>query len=149
MGVVTDLSSALVPDANVEIRDDAKGTIQATKTDREGVYRFFFLPPSRYTLKVKREGFRDEGRMVNVLLGPPVTVNVTLAIAKGNTTVEVTDNVPLIQAENGDVSTTMSQQQISEVPNPGNDLTYIAQTALNSLYSRPWLPEFGFAPATD
>jgi hypothetical protein len=37
--------------------------------------------------------------------------------------------VPLIQAENGDVSTTMSQVQVSEVPNPGNDLTYIAQTA--------------------
>ena len=54
---------------------------------------------------------------------------VTLAIAKGNITVEVTDDAPLIRAENGDVSTTMVQQQISEVPNPGNDLTYIAQTA--------------------
>jgi hypothetical protein len=128
-GVVTDPSNAVVPDVSVEIRDDAKGTSQETKTDREGVYRFFFLLPATYTLKVKREGFRDERRMVNVLLGPPVTVNVTLAIAKGNTTVEVTDDAPLIQAENGDVSTTMNQRQISEVPNPGNDLTYIAQTA--------------------
>jgi len=128
-GVVTDPSNAVVPGANVVITDDAKGTIQETKTDREGVYRFFFLGPSRYSLKVKREGFRDESRTVNVLLGPPVTVNVTLAIAKGNTTVEVTDDAPLIQAENGDVSTTMTQRQISEVPNPGNDLTYVAQTA--------------------
>jgi outer membrane receptor for ferrienterochelin and colicin len=78
---------------------------------------------------VKRDGFRDEGRTVNVLLGPAVTVNVTLVIAKGNTTVEVTDDAPLIHAENGDVSTTMGQRQISELPNPGNDLTYIAQTA--------------------
>lgn len=128
-GVVTDPSNAVVPNASVEIRDDAKGTIQETKTDREGVYRFFFLMPARYTLKVKREGFRGETRIVNVLLGPPVTVNVTLVIAKGNTTVEVTDDAPLIRAENGDVSTTMIQRQISEVPNPGNDLTYIAQTA--------------------
>src|SRR5207244_7519956 len=36
---------------------------------------------------------------------------------------------PLIEAENGDVSATMNQEQISEVPNPGNDLTYVAQTA--------------------
>jgi hypothetical protein len=129
MGVVTDPSSSVVPDANVEIRDDGKGTFQETKTDHDGVYRFFFLAPSRYTLKVKIEGFREERRMVNILLGPPVTVNVTLAIAKGNTTVEVTDDATLIQAENGDVSTTMSQLQVSEVPNPGNDLTYIAQTA--------------------
>ena len=128
-GVITDPSDAVVAGAAVEITDNAKGTVQTAKTDRDGVYRFFFLGPSRYTLKVKREGFREESRMVNVLLGPPVTVNVTLVIARGNTTVEVSDDAPLIKAENGDVSTTMSQQQVSEVPNPGNDLTYIAQTA--------------------
>jgi hypothetical protein len=44
-GVVTDPSHAVVPDADVEIKDTAKGTSQSTKTDREGVYRFFFLPP--------------------------------------------------------------------------------------------------------
>jgi hypothetical protein len=103
--------------------------MQETKTGLEGTYQFFFLPPGKYVLRVTREGFRDEGRMVNVLLGPPVTVNVTLAITKENTTVKVTDDAPLIRAENGDVSTTMSQRQISDVPNPGNDLTYIAQTA--------------------
>jgi hypothetical protein len=37
--------------------------------------------------------------------------------------------VPPLQAENGDVATTMNEKQVSEVPNPGNDLTYIAQTA--------------------
>jgi hypothetical protein len=37
--------------------------------------------------------------------------------------------VPLLQAENGDASTTMNLLQVSQVPNPGNDLTYIAQTA--------------------
>jgi hypothetical protein len=56
-------------------------------------------------------------------------VNVTLDIAKENTTVKVTGEAPLIQAENGDVSTTINQRQISDVPNPGNDLTYIVQTA--------------------
>ncbi len=33
------------------------------------------------------------------------------------------------KAENGDVSATMNQKQVSELPNPGNDLTYIVQTA--------------------
>jgi hypothetical protein len=128
-GVVTDPSSAVVPDADVEIRDSAKGTTQATKTDREGAYQFFFLAPGRYTLRVTRDGFRKESRAVNVPLGPPVTVNVALEIAKETTTVKVTAEAPLINAENGDVSATMNQKQISEVPNPGNDLTYIAQTA--------------------
>jgi carboxypeptidase family protein len=129
MGVVTDPSNALVPDAVVELRDSAKGSIQSAKTDGYGVYRFFFLAPGRYTLTMTRAGFRTESRKINVLLGPPVTLNLTLEIAKENATVKVTGEAPLIQAENGDVSTTMNQLQISEVPNPGNDLTYIAQTA--------------------
>jgi hypothetical protein len=127
--LVTDPSNAVVPDANVEIRDNARGTTQATKTDREGVCRFFLLVPGTYTLTVTRDGFRKETRVVEVLLGSPGTVNVTLEIAKLSATVKVAGETPLIQAENGDVSATMSQRQISEVPNPGNDLTYIAQTA--------------------
>ncbi len=128
-GVVTDPTYAVVPGADVEIRDTAKGMTQSTKTDHEGVYRFFFLAPGRYTLAVTRGSFRKESRAVNVLLGPPVSVNVTLAIAQASATLTVTEDAPLLQAENGDVSTTMNQTQISEVPNPGNDLSYIAQTA--------------------
>jgi len=128
-GVITDQSSAVVPDAAVELKDNAKGVTQSAKTDRQGVYRFFFLTPGRYTLTVTHAGFREETRAVNILLGPPVSVNVTLAVAMASTNVTVPDEVPLLQAENGDVSATMNQKQVSELPNPGNDLTYIVQTA--------------------
>ena len=128
-GVVSDPSHAVVPDAVVDLKGTAKGTMQTAKTDGDGVYRFFFLSPGSYTLAVSHEGFREERQDVNVLLGPPGTRNITLEIAGGNATVKVTDEMPLLQGENGDVSTTMSLLQISQVPNPGNDLTYIAQTA--------------------
>jgi Carboxypeptidase regulatory-like domain len=128
-GVVTDQSGAVVPNADVEIRDVNKGTTESTETDRDGVYGFFFLSPSQYTLTVERDRFRKESRSVTVLLETSVTVNITLEIAKANMQVFVTAEAPLVQADNGDVSITMSQRQISELPNPGNDLTYIAQTA--------------------
>jgi hypothetical protein len=128
-GVLTDQSNAVVPNADIEIKDSRKGTTQSTRTDREGVYRFFFLAPSTYILTITHQGFRKESRSVNVLLGPPSTVNITLQIAKASSEITVTEEAPLIQAENADVSTTMNQKQISEVPNPGNDLTYILQTA--------------------
>jgi hypothetical protein len=128
-GVVTDQSLAVLPNADVEIRDINKGTTESTTTDRAGVYRFFFLSPSQYTLIVVHDGFRKESRSVTVLLGTPVTVNITLEIAKANMQLVVTAEAPLVEADNGDVSITMSQRQISELPNPGNDLTYIAQTA--------------------
>src|SRR5215469_11225637 len=77
-GVITDQSRAVVTNADIEIRDNVKGTTQSTKSDREGVYRFFFLSPAGYTLTVTHARFRKESRAVNVLLGPPGTVNVML-----------------------------------------------------------------------
>jgi hypothetical protein len=128
-GVVSDPSHAVVPDATVEIRDDSKGTIQSIKTDSDGVYAFFFVAPGSYTLTVRHSGFHEESQNIAVLLGPAGTRNVTLRLAGSTATVKVTDEAPLLQAENGDVSSTVSRQQITEVPNPGNDLTYLAQTA--------------------
>ncbi len=128
-GVVIDQTTAVVPDAVVEINDAAKGTTQSGKTDKEGEYQFPFLRPGTYTLRVRHPGFQEERRSVNVQVGPPATVNITLQIAKASSEITVTDEAPIIQAETADVSTTTNQTQISEVPNPGNDLTYIVQTA--------------------
>jgi hypothetical protein len=63
-GVVTDQRLSVLPNADVEIRDINKGTTKSTKTDRDGVYRFFFLSPSQYTLTVVHDSFRKESRSV-------------------------------------------------------------------------------------
>jgi hypothetical protein len=128
-GVITDQTNAVVPNADVDIKNLATGTTQSTKTDREGLYRFFFIAPGSYRLAASHEGFRQELRRVEVLLGPPVTVNIELQIATATSEIKVTDEVPLIHADNGDVSATLEQQQVSELPNQGNDLTNIAQLA--------------------
>ena len=52
VGIVADESSAVIVEAEVEMKNEAKGTTQSTRTDREGVYRFFFVAPGAYTLTV-------------------------------------------------------------------------------------------------
>ena len=128
-GVITDQTGWVVPSAHVLIKDVNKSTTRTAITDGQGTYRFSFLLPGRYELVVSRDGFRQEKRMVAVLLGPAVSVNVSLVVAATSSEVSVGGEAPLIQAENADVSATMNQKQISEVPNPGNDLTYIVQTS--------------------
>src|SRR5258708_5266455 len=127
-GVVIDKTNAVVPDAAVKITDLAKGTTDSTKTNGEGVYQFSFLRPGTYSLSVTRPGFQEARRSTTVQVGPPVTVNVTLQIATASSEIIVTEKAPIIHAETADVSSTMNQKQISEIPNPGNDLTYIVQT---------------------
>lgn len=127
-GTVTDPQNRALADANVELIDARKGTLHDTRTDSEGAYLFSFLLPGSYMLKVTHPGFKDTNVPVEVLLGPSGTLNVKLAIAPIAMTVTVTERFPLINAENGDSSSTIRGQQVSEIPNPGNDLTYIAQT---------------------
>jgi len=127
-GVVVDPTGAVIPGAFVEINDVAKGILETTKSNDIGAYQFSFLLPGRYTLKVAHLGFQQEQRTVSVQVGPTVTVNITLQIASARSEISVTDEAPLIQADNADVTTTITQKQVSETPNPGNDLTYIAQT---------------------
>src|SRR5215472_11713621 len=129
-GVVSDPSGAVVPNAIVELKDNAKGDTQSTRTNAEGEYLYSFLRPGNFTLTVTNPGFKATSRALDISLGPPATMNVQLVLESSDrTTVLVTDDAPLINAENGDVSATMNQLQVSQLPNPGNDLTYIAQTA--------------------
>jgi len=132
-GLVTDPSNAVVPDASVTLKDNAKGSVQETKTNREGAFHFYLLPPGSYTITVTATGFEKTQRVVSITLGQIVTSNFQLSMGSSALTVTVTEAAPLIQTDNGNVSATLSEQQISQVPNPGNDMSYIAQLAPGSV----------------
>jgi hypothetical protein len=129
-GVVTDPSGAAVAKAQVVLKDLAKGSTTTTETNRDGVYHFQLLPPSNYTVSITSTGFEGVTRTLTVALGQVTTGNVQLPIGSSSTTVTVeAGNEPLLQTENGNVATTFDQQQLSAIPNPGNDLTAFVQTA--------------------
>jgi hypothetical protein len=80
-------------------------------------------------VSVADPGFREAKATAVVTIGQAATVNLALALGETTSTIEVTSDAPLLQTENADLSTNFSETQISQVPNPGNDLSYIAQTA--------------------
>jgi len=128
-GVVTDPSGATVPGAKVALRDETKGNTQASVTNKDGVYHFYLLSPGPYTVTVTAAGFETYTRHSNVAVGQIVTLSVQMTLGSATTSVTVTEAAPLLQTDNGDTATTVSQQQVSNVPNPGNDLSAIAQLA--------------------
>lgn len=128
-GAVTDPSGAVLPDATVTLKNAATGTSQASKTNAQGNFRFALLGPGRYTVTVSAPGFGDSQRYVDVLVGQAVTANIQLSVASSTQTIEVSEGTVAVQTENGDISTTFTTQQVQELPNGGNDVTYIAQTA--------------------
>jgi carboxypeptidase family protein len=128
-GTVTDPSGAVVSNATVTLKSSTKGNTQVQTTGPRGAYRFSLLEPGSYTLSVVASGFRNTEMNAVVTVGQATTVNVVLALTGATETVDVTTQAPLLQTDNADVSTNFDQTQVAQVPNPGNDLSYIAQTA--------------------
>ena len=124
-GVVTNPKNAPVPNATVTLTSSAKGTAQTTTTSATGTYQFGLLDPGAYTVTVDMNGFQQISKIVTVPLGQPVMVDFQLNVKARLATERVGPS--LIETQNGNLDTTLIRQQISQVPNPGNDLTYLAQ----------------------
>ncbi len=128
-GVVSDPSGALVPGATVTLKSIETGRTSTTKSNGTGVYRFSLLAPGPYSVTVSSPSFSPATAKIVVAVGQSVASNIKLQLASEQQVVEVTAEGSNIQSDNGNISTTMSQALIENQPNPGNDLTYLAQTA--------------------
>jgi len=128
-GTVTDPSGAVLPGAKVDLKNNATGAAQTATTNPAGVYRFSLLPPGSYTVSATAQGFQGTSQRITVAVGQASAANLQLAIGGSGTTVEVTAEGGVVNTQNGNISTTFTPEQIQLTPNPGNDLTYIIQTA--------------------
>jgi hypothetical protein len=128
-GVVTDPSGATVSNATVTLTNKETGSTQVGNTGPQGAFHFQLLQPGRYAVSVAAQGFQTREQNVAVTVGQATAVNVQLSLGAATQTVEVTAEGGTVQTEDGNISTTFTPEQVANVPNPGNDLSYIVQTA--------------------
>jgi outer membrane receptor protein involved in Fe transport len=128
-GVVTDPTGAGVAGASLTMRSLATGETFNATSSSNGEYQFALLKPGDYKLSVTKDGFKTLTQTVSVLLGQNSTIGVKLEVGSVSSTVEVNAAPPLLQTENANIATTVDSHTVQNVPNPGNDLTYVAQTA--------------------
>ena len=128
-GTITDPSGAVVTNATVTLKNNGTGQTQTASTNTTGAYRFSLLSPGSYTVTATASGFETISHPVTVAVGQASTLNLQLAVGTSSQTVEVTAEAGVVQTQNGNISTTFSPEQVQLVPNPGNDLSYLVQTA--------------------
>src|ERR1700722_19595954 len=129
-GTVTDPSGAAIPGSDVTLTNTSTGTSQKVTTNADGSYRFAFVAPCTYRVVATASGVQNQQRPgVIVTAGQPSTVNVQLTVAGATQTVDVVEGATAVQTQNADVSTNYNTQMIENLPNPGGDITYFAQTA--------------------
>jgi hypothetical protein len=133
-GTVADKTGAVISNAQVKAIEVNTGTVRAVQSNAEGRFLFSQVNPGNYRLEVVVEGFASaQSQPTTVAVGQTATVNFALSPATAIQTVEVTEESRLMSLENPNTSTTIEAETIKNLPNPGQDLTYIAQFAPGAL----------------
>lgn len=124
-GTIQDASGAVIPGANVKALNTGTGLVKETTTGAAGDYRISLLQPGAYTVTVTANGFRTTQASLTLSVGQIASQNFKLSLAQSSQTVEVmAQEVPLLQTDTSDMSTTITMDQIQNLPNPGGDVTY-------------------------
>jgi hypothetical protein len=121
-GTVTDTSGAAVPNAPVVVLNSDTGVTRTITTNADGSYTASFLQPGHYEVTIGGGGFGKVDRKNLVLtVGQILTVDAALPPASVTTDVIVTSETPLIDADKTEVSQTIGQELISNLPVNGRN----------------------------
>ncbi|OLE55368.1 MAG: hypothetical protein AUG51_03585 [Acidobacteria bacterium 13_1_20CM_3_53_8] len=117
VGTVVDPNGAVVPDADVVARNVGTGIERSTKTSSDGLYRLDNLPPGVYDITVTKQGFSSaQAKAVKLQVGEQRDVNFPLVVQGATGQVTVTSELPLVETTKTDVSTVITDAQVSTLP---------------------------------
>src|ERR1700722_14935107 len=146
-GTVMDPQSLAVKGAKITIKNPGTGLEREVISDANGHYEIVGLPPGSYTLTVEAAGFATlTNTSFKLTLGTTPEYNPQLQLQSQGATVNVTAEPDLVDTAKTDVSTTINQTQIDNLPINGRN--YINFTLLNSQAGRDDTPSIGAAPTS-
>ncbi len=133
-GTVADQSDAVIQDAQVSATNVDTGAERRGTTNSQGRYLFAQIDPGTWRVSVSSSGFAAaQSQPATVAVGQTASINFTLYPARSSQVVQVTAQSPLMALENPNTTTTISAKTVKNLPNPGQDLTFLAQFAQGAL----------------
>jgi carboxypeptidase family protein/TonB-dependent receptor-like protein len=147
-GTVTDPQGLGVKGAKVTVTNTATGAERSTETDDTGRYTLVGLPPGRYKFAVDGgsnfAAYQNES--IAVTVGENATLDPRLALRGIEQTVTVTTETAPIETTKTEVSQTIEQRRIDNLPINGR--SYINFTLTSSQTTRDVAPTIGPAPSS-
>jgi len=117
VGVVHDPAQAVVPGASVKIQSLDDNSTRTTTSDENGSFEFVNLKPGNYTLSAQAHGFADfQVPSTELAARQTLRIDVTVGIKSQSQVVEVSDTVAVINTENGVISDSLNNQEITQLP---------------------------------
>jgi hypothetical protein len=115
-GKVTDPNEAVVPGAEVSIKNIETNVVNTATTNDDGSYSFPLLQPGKYTLTVTREGFNTAVREgIEIRVADKLTLDVKMDIGVAATVTTVA-SAPVLETGSANTGTSITSRQIQELP---------------------------------
>src|SRR5258708_8070583 len=116
-GSVMDQSGALMASVVVTAKNVDTGATRETQTTGSGNFLLAQLDPGRYEVLVESAGFeKTKIGPITVAVSRVASLEVKLKIGSSTATVEVKQEVPLIEPRNPNTTTTLKATQLSHIP---------------------------------
>src|SRR6202165_5088866 len=139
-GTITDASGAVVPNAEVVIKNSATGITKTTTTNTEGIYTAPNLLPGSYEVAVSAAGFDTEIKKgIVISVGSQPVFNLVLAVGVVVNRVEVSTDAPTVQLTSSEISATVNATTVRELPLNGRSWTDLAalQPGVSTIQTQP------------
>jgi Carboxypeptidase regulatory-like domain/TonB dependent receptor len=116
-GTITDVGGALLPGAAIAVKSVDTGVTRAAKSNSSGEYRVTELEPGTYTATFTSDGFQTyQENAITVSVGSLSTVSPQLKVGAVTDKVEVNDENPLMNTISNDITTTLDQNALDNLP---------------------------------
>ena len=116
-GVVVDAQGAVIPGADVVVKNDRTGEVFAVVSSAQGVFSIPALITGTYTVTVSLAGFKSVVlHQVIVNAGVPASLRATLEVGGLSEQVVVQANSALVQTQSATVATVLDTRQVASLP---------------------------------
>ena len=138
-GTVTDQSGAVIPNAQISIRNTATGTTRSVTADAAGFYAAPNLLPGTYEITATAPGFSTEVQTgITLTVGGQQLLNITMKVGKVAERVQVTGEVPAVELASSSLGAVVNSTTVRELPLNGRSWTDLAtlQPGVNAIQTQ-------------
>jgi hypothetical protein len=126
-GTVRDPQGATVAKAEITLLEEKTGATRTVTTNDDGFYNVLSLPAGVYTISTAPSGFKKTiATGVALHVNENKTVNLDLQVGQVTETVTVTSDAAPVEVRSGEVSSLISEKQVTELPLNGRNYAQLA-----------------------